>query len=99
MRPTLNVLSDELIDRILDEALTVMATVGMEIRGPVLRQRLLDAGLPTDPGGRVLFPRDVVERAIATAPSSFVLYDRDGKPHADLGGTGSTSCPARAGCG
>ena len=63
-----------------------MATVGMEIRGPVLRQRLLDAGLPADPGGRVLFPRDVVERAIATAPSSFVLYDRDGKPHADLGG-------------
>jgi trimethylamine--corrinoid protein Co-methyltransferase len=27
-----------------------------------------------------------VERAIATAPSSFVLHDRDGNPHADLGG-------------
>jgi trimethylamine--corrinoid protein Co-methyltransferase len=86
VRPTLNVLSDELIDRILDEAMEIMATVGMEIRGPVLRRRLLDAGLPTDRGGRVLFPRDVVERALATAPSSFVLYDRDGNPYADLGG-------------
>src|SRR5207342_3374056 len=43
-------------------------------------------GLPQDATGRVLFPREVVERAIATAPSSFWLYDRDGNPHADLGG-------------
>ena len=37
-------------------------------------------------GDRVLFPRDVVEAAIASAPRSFQLYDRDGNPHADLGG-------------
>jgi trimethylamine---corrinoid protein Co-methyltransferase len=86
VRPTLNVLSDELMDRILDEAMDILASVGMEIRGPVMRQRLIDAGLPTDPAGRVLFPRDVVERAIETAPSSFILYDRDGEPHADIGG-------------
>ena len=86
MRPTLNVLSDELIERILDEAMDILASVGMEIRGPAMRQRLLDAGLPTDPAGRVLFPREVVERAIETAPSSFILHDRDGNPHADIGG-------------
>ena len=86
MRPSLNVLSADLIERILDEAMGILATVGMEVRGPVMRQRLIDAGLPTDPAGRVLFPRDVVERAIASAPSSFLLYDRDGDPHADLGG-------------
>jgi trimethylamine--corrinoid protein Co-methyltransferase len=86
VRPTLNVLSPELIDRILDEAMDILASVGMEIRGPVMRQRLIDAGLPTDPAGRVLFPREVVERAIASAPASFWLYDRDGNPHADLGG-------------
>ncbi len=86
MRPTLNVLSDDLIDRILDEAMDILATTGMEIRGPAMRQRLVDAGLPQDPAGRVLFPRDVVERAIDTAPGSFWLFDRDGNPHADLGG-------------
>ncbi len=87
MRPTLRVLSDDLIARIVDEALRVLAETGMEIRGAEMRRRLLEAGLPLDATGqRVLFPRDVVERAIASAPSSFWLYDRDGNPHADLGG-------------
>ena len=87
MRPTIRVLSDDLLERILDEAMRVLAEVGMEVRGPEMRRRLLDAGLPTNSTGeRVLFPRDVVERAIASAPSSFRLFDRDGSPHADLGG-------------
>lgn len=87
MRPTLRVLSDQLIDQILDEAKRVLAETGMEIRGPEMRRRLLAAGLPVNAAGdRVLFPRDVVEHAIASAPRSFVLYDRDGNPHADLGG-------------
>jgi trimethylamine--corrinoid protein Co-methyltransferase len=87
MRPSLNILSDELIGQIVDEAKRVLAEVGMEIRGPEMRRRLLDHGLPLDAKGeRVLFPRDVVEAAISSAPRSFVLYDRDGAPHADLGG-------------
>jgi len=87
VRPTLNVLDPDLIERILDEAKRVLAEVGIEVRGTVLRQRLLDAGLPLDGSGmRVLFPRDVVDRGIETAPKSFVLYDRDGNPLADLGG-------------
>jgi trimethylamine--corrinoid protein Co-methyltransferase len=86
MRPRLEILAPELIERIVDEAKRVLAETGMEIRGPAMRRRLLDAGLPTNAAGdRILFPRDVVERAIASAPSSFVLYDRAGAPHADLG--------------
>lgn len=87
MRPTLTVLSTDLVDRIVDEAKRVLAELGMEIRGPEMRRRLVNAGLPLNAAGdRVLFPRDVVERAIRDAPSSFSLYDRDGNPHADLGG-------------
>ena len=87
MRPNLRVLSDDLIASILDESMRVLAEVGMEVRGPEMRRRLLAAGLPSNAAGdRVLFPREVVEAAIASAPSSFVLYDRDGNPHADLGG-------------
>ena len=41
MRPTLRVLSDDLIARIVDEALRVLAETGMEIRGAKMRQRLL----------------------------------------------------------
>src|SRR6188508_250766 len=84
-RPSLQILAPELIDQIVDEAKRVLAEVGMEIRGHGLRQRLIGAGLPTTADGRVLFPRAVVESAIESAPSSFILYDRDGLPHADLG--------------
>jgi trimethylamine--corrinoid protein Co-methyltransferase len=86
MRPTLTILDPDLIARILDEAKRILAEVGMEVRGATMRQRLLDHGLPQDANGRVLFPRDVVEKAIQTAPSSFTLFDRDGNPHVDLGG-------------
>src|SRR4029453_4822182 len=87
VRPTLTMLAPELIDRIVDEAKRVLAEVGMEIRGPEMRRRLIEAGLPTNAGGdRVLFPRDVVERAIQDAPKAFTLFPRDGDPHADLGG-------------
>jgi trimethylamine--corrinoid protein Co-methyltransferase len=83
LRPTLNVIGEELIVRILDEAKRILAETGMEIRGPEMRQRLLDLGLNTDAGGRrILFPPDVVERAVQNAPSTFTLYDRDGEPRA-----------------
>ena len=98
MRPTLNILSAELIASILAEAKRIMAEVGMDVRGPRLRQRLLDSGLKTDPSGsRVLFPPGVVERAIATAPKSFTLHDRDGRPHAQIGGYNVHFVPGSSG--
>jgi trimethylamine--corrinoid protein Co-methyltransferase len=86
VRPRIEVLDPELIAAIVDEAKRLLAEVGIEVRGKGLRQRLLDQGLPVDHGGtRILFPRDVVERAIASAPRSVQLFDRDGNLHADLG--------------
>ncbi len=98
MRPTLNVLSDDLIGKILDEAKRIMAETGMEIRGENMRQRMLDHGLKTVDGGmRVLFPADVVDKAIADAPKSFTLYNRDGDPHAELGGNNVHYVPGSSG--
>jgi trimethylamine--corrinoid protein Co-methyltransferase len=86
MRPRLEILEPALVEAIVAEAKRLLAEVGMEVRGAALRERLLDHGLPTSADGRILFPPDVVERAIASAPRSFVLYDRDGNRCADLGG-------------
>ncbi len=98
MRPTLNILSDELKLQIVDEAKRIMAEVGMEIRGPGLRQRLLDHGLKSDSSGkRIFFSPEVVDRAIASAPKSFTLFDRDGKPHAELGGNNVHFVPGSSG--
>ena len=98
MRPSLNVLDRELIERILDEARRILSETGMEIRGEALRRRLLDHGLRTDGGGdRILFPADVVDKAVETAPSSFTLFDRDGKAHAEIGGWNVNFVPGSSG--
>lgn len=98
MRPTINVVDEQLIDRILDEAKRILGDVGIEVRGAQLRRRLLDAGLSLDrKGQRILFSPDVVDRAIASTPASFTLYDRDGNPHAELGGDNVHFVPGSSG--
>ena len=86
MRPTLRIADELMLDKIIAEAKRILATTGMEIRGAAVRQRLLDHGFPLNASGRILFPIDKVDAALACAPPSFVLYDRDGKQHADIGG-------------
>ena len=98
MRPTLKVLSDDMIRDILTEAKRIMAETGMEIRGPEMKRRLLDAGLKTDSAGkRVLFPADVVDKAIETAPGSFTLFNRDGDPYTEIGGNNVHFVPGSSG--
>ncbi len=98
MRPTLNVLTDELITQVLDEAKRIMAETGMEISGDSLRQRPLDRGLKTDNSGkRILFSGDVVDAAIASTPHTFTLFNRDGEAHAEIGGNNVHYVPGSSG--
>lgn len=98
MRPTIKVLSHELIEKILTESKRVLAETGIEVRGRALRERLLAAGLPTDTSGeRILFPVETVEKAIETAPKSFDLFDRDGHFYTRLGGEAVHFTPASSG--
>ncbi len=97
MRPTLTVLEDSLIKRILTEAKQILGEIGMDIRGPRLRQHLLSHGLKIGEDERILFPPDVIDRALATTPKTFTLYDRDGKPHAELGGNNVHFVPGSSG--
>jgi trimethylamine--corrinoid protein Co-methyltransferase len=97
MRPRIQVLDDALIASILTDAKRILAEVGMEVRGPEMRRRLLEAGLPAAADGRILFPPDVVDRALAAAPRAFTLFDRDGNPHAAIGGDNVHFVPASSG--
>ncbi|MGL6280130.1 MAG: hypothetical protein ACRC50_11310, partial [Gaiella sp.] len=66
MQPSLRVLDDALLARIVDEAKRILAEIGVEVRGAPLRERLLETGLQTDAKReRILFPPEVVEAAIA----------------------------------
>lgn len=90
MRPRLRVVPEELVAPILAEAKRILAEIGIEVRGARLRQRLLDHGLKlaktADDAERLLFPAEVVERAIETAPKNITLFDRAGARYAELGG-------------
>ena len=98
MRPTLNIIQEELINQILAEAKRILSEIGVEVRGTTLRHRLLDHGLKSDPeSGRILFSADTVEKAIASVPRSFTLYDRSGKPHAEIGGDHVHFAPGSSG--
>ena len=86
MRPTLRILDDAQYQLVLDEALRILAEVGVRIAGPGMRSRLLDAGFVADASsGRILFPPDKVRQAIASTPGDFMLYDRAGDPYAEFG--------------
>ncbi|MFQ5421940.1 MAG: trimethylamine methyltransferase family protein, partial [Anaerolineae bacterium] len=98
MKPTINILADDLIQQILAESKRILSEIGVAVQGRALRQRLLDHGLAVDPGnGRLLFPPDVVDDAIASTPNSFTLYDRDGRAHAQLGGDNVHFVPGSSG--
>ena len=71
MRPSLNILSTDLIEQILAESKQILEKIGIEVRGPHLKQKLIDAGLKTDSTGtRIMFPADVVEKAIDDCPKA-----------------------------
>ena len=87
MKPTIAILEPDLIEKILAEAKRILAEVGIEIMGPALRERMLAHGLKQAPdSSRLFFPPAEIDRAIASAPSSFTLYNRQGYPQAELGG-------------
>jgi trimethylamine--corrinoid protein Co-methyltransferase len=86
MRPTIRILEEAHFELVLEEALRLLSEVGVRIAGEPMRERLFDAGFVVDEAtGRILFPADAVRAAVATVPSSFMLYDRDGQPDAEFG--------------
>ncbi|HEV2286055.1 MAG TPA: trimethylamine methyltransferase family protein [Steroidobacteraceae bacterium] len=101
MQSGLRVVPEHLIEPILAEAKTILAEIGVEVRGARLRERLLDHGLrlarTADDAERVLFPAAVVERAIASAPKSIPLYDRNGAHYTELGGNKVHFVPGSSG--
>src|SRR6185436_6762894 len=86
MRPHLRVLEPSVVERIVDEALSTLERHGTLIEDPHAREKLAALGLTAGDDSRVRFPRATVEKALASAPSSIELHDRDGNPYATLEG-------------
>ena len=87
MRPTLRLLNDSLADRILAEARDILASLGVEIHHDGVLGLLADHGAEVDLASRrARLPATLVDRALASAPRSFRLFDRQGEPTHDFSG-------------
>ncbi len=79
MRPKLRFLSDNLIERIVAEARDLLSSLGVEIHNPDVLSMLSDHGVQVDRETHRAFLNDtIVDKALATVPRSFALYDQNG---------------------
>jgi trimethylamine--corrinoid protein Co-methyltransferase len=87
MRPVLRFLTDDLADRIIDEARDLLCELGMKIHNTSALKLLRDHGAQVDLAAQhVRFTTDLIDKALDTAPAEFALYNAPGEQTHDLGG-------------
>ncbi len=87
MRPRLQFLSPETIERIVSEAYDLLSDPGVRVHSDRALRLLAEHGAEVDLEVQVVrIPADLARRALETAPSSFHLYDADGEPTVHYGG-------------
>ncbi|HNQ22729.1 MAG TPA: trimethylamine methyltransferase family protein [Phycisphaerae bacterium] len=87
MRPSVRFLPDDLIERIVTEARTLLCGLGVELHNPGVLGMLADHGARVDRARHhVWLTDDIINRALRTAPRSLALYDVLGEPALDLSG-------------
>ncbi len=79
MQPKINLLDDVLVERIVAEGFELLQDPGVKIHSDEALSLLADAGADVDLRAKVArIPQPLVEKALATAPSGFALYDGEG---------------------
>jgi trimethylamine--corrinoid protein Co-methyltransferase len=97
MRPTLRFLDDQLIGQILDEARNLLTTLGVTVRNQEVLALLGDLGAEVDlETEHATLSNEIIDRALATAPNSFKLYDVLGNQTHDFSGDNVHFTPGSA---
>ncbi len=87
IRPKLEFLSRETVNRVIDEAYELLWDPGVRVHYDEALRLLAEAGAIVDTATRVAkIPRSLAEKAVDTAPGSFYLYNLDGQPAVHYGG-------------
>ncbi len=87
MRPALRFLDERMIERIIAEGREILCRLGMEIHNANARALLGDHGARVDEGKQhVWFTQGMIDRALASAPAEFRLYDVFGEETHDFAG-------------
>lgn len=70
-----------------EASLKLLRETGIEFMGPAARAKFREAGAEVDEtSGLVRIPSELIDRALATAPSSFVLTPRNPERRLNIGG-------------
>ena len=87
MQPKVRFLTDELINKILDEARSLLCNMGVEIHNEPILSMLADHGARVDTGkNHDWFTADILDQSLKNTPDSFKLYDSLGNEAVDLSG-------------
>ena len=85
MRPTLALLDDMLLERIVDEAFELIASIGAKVGSAEACDMLRAAGALVE-ADTVRFPQSLVHKALESVPRDFFLYNRAGGQAVHYGG-------------
>ncbi|HTX90454.1 MAG TPA: trimethylamine methyltransferase family protein [Anaerolineales bacterium] len=96
MQPKLELLTLDLIARILDEAFQLMQKPGIKVQSARARELLLAAGA-TAQADVVMIPEKVVRKALESVPEKFGLFDRRGDQKVQYGGDAVQFDPGSSG--
>jgi trimethylamine--corrinoid protein Co-methyltransferase len=85
-QPDLRLLTSARVEQIVGEAMKTLAHVGVVVENAEAVERLSGAGASiSDDGSRVFIQERLCEESIASAPSRFSLFDREGDEAARIG--------------
>jgi len=85
MRPKIELLDKELVERILGEAFELMMEPGVKVQSPVAAELLASVGARVE-GEIAHIPEALARKALSTVPHEFFVYDRAGKLVVRYGG-------------
>jgi trimethylamine--corrinoid protein Co-methyltransferase len=87
MRPKLEILSPEQVQRVLEDAYQLLSRVGVKVQSQEACQLLGDSGAMVDGSRAVIkISTPLIEKALRTAPSIFQLFSRQGSAVITYGG-------------
>jgi len=89
LKPKINVMTGEQIQKIHNDALSILEKTGIQVDDSCARELFEKAVGKPDDDQRIRITKEIVQWAISAAPSKINIYDRLGKPAFELKGDGS----------
>lgn len=81
MQPKINLLSDAVVDQIIDEGFQLLQDPGVKIHNQEALDLLAEAGAAVNMDAKIArIPEAIARQALETRPSEFDLYNLDGEP-------------------